>query len=72
MQVTSYNKEKRKYRIQFFDSQVNLLPVPESGIEDFVDTEELRESIPEKHREEWRKGMENAARAQAMMLDESS
>ena len=71
-QVTSYNKEKRRYRVQFFDSEVNLLSVPEAGIEDFHDSDELRGTIPQKYMGEWSRGMENAAKALAMSLDESA
>ena len=57
--------------MQFFDNEVNLLSVPEAGVEELIDNEELRSTIPEKHMVEWSKGMENALRAQAAGLDES-
>ena len=58
IQVTSYNGEKKKYKIQFFDVGHNLMKVPENKVQGFASDDELIENVPEKYREDWKKVME--------------
>ena len=71
IQVTSYNGEKKKFKIQFFDVGHNLMKVPETNVQDFASDKELIETVPEKYREDWKKGMEIAIKALESGLDES-
>ena len=71
IQVTSYNGEKKKYKIQFFDVGHNLMKVPENKVQGFASDDELIENVPEKYRENWKKGMEIAIKAQESGFDES-
>ena len=47
------------------------MKVPENNVQDFASNKELIETVPEKYREDWKKGMEIAIKALESGLDES-
>lgn len=69
-QVTGFSQNSRKYKVQFFDSSFNLLPVPEAKVQEFS-PDDVEDTIPEKYKEEWKKGMVIAAKAIENAMDES-
>ena len=63
-------QNKRKYRVQFFDATFNLVNIPEDKVQEFI-ADGVEESVPDKLKEEWKKGMDIAAKAIENPLDDS-